>query len=308
MAVSDSPEIPIICGPTASGKTGIAVRLAHTYPIEVVGADSRQIIRRLDIGTAKPTPEERQAAPMNLIDLIDPGGRYSAFRFIDDAEAAIADILGRGSIPVVVGGTGLYLRALSEGIVEIDDDNLKIRRRLEEQMRKEGPEVMHGLLQRIDPLEAEQVHPNNHVRVIRALEVFYLTGRCKSELMHTDIYRRPAHRYQFYRLMPPRDELYERINRRVDQMLAQGLLDEIRGLIEDGLAEATRESRVIGYVELLDYLHGFRSLEEAIGLIKQNTRRYAKRQYTWLRHQVEGPVFTEPDSLEAELAQKLDNW
>lgn len=306
--MSDLQPIPVICGPTASGKTGVAVKLAERHPIEIVGADSRQIIRKLDIGTAKPTSAERQAAPMHLIDIIEPGGRYSAFRFIDDAEETVAAILRRSHIPVVVGGTGLYLRALSEGIVEIDDDNLEIRRRLEKQMQEEGPEAMHDRLRKIDPLEAEQVHPNNQIRVIRALELFYLTGRCKSELVHTEVYRRPAYDYQFYRLMPPRAGLYERINHRVEQMLAEGLLDEIRGLIDQGLGKAMRESRVIGYTELLDYLEGHRSYDEAVSLIKQNTRRYAKRQYTWLRHQVEGPVFDCPEQLRAKLAHKLEKW
>ncbi len=308
MAVSDSRRIPIIAGPTGSGKTAIAVRLAEHYPIEVVGADSRQIIRGLDIGTAKPTAAERRAAPMHLVDLIEPGGRYSAFRFIDDAETAISEVLTRGNIPVVVGGTGLYLRALTAGIVEIDDDNLEIRRRLEEQMQQEGPEAMHARLRKIDPLEAEQVHPHNQVRVIRALELFYLTGRCKSELMYTDVYRRPSFNYRFYRLMPPRDELYGKINRRVEQMVDNGLLNEVRRFVDDGLAESVRQSRVIGYTELLDYLDGARSLEEAVSLIKQNTRHYAKRQYTWLRHQVKGPVYHQPEDLAADLAQNLDKW
>lgn len=306
--MSDPPRIPIICGPTASGKTGVAVELAERYDIEVVGADSRQIISRLDIGTAKPTPQERAAVPMHLVDLIEPGARYSAFRFIDDAEATITDVIGRNRIPVVVGGTGLYLRALSEGIVEIDDDNLKIRRQLEKQMQQEGPQAMYERLQKIDPLEADQIHPNNQIRVIRALELFYLTGRCKSELVHTDVYRRPAYRYHFYRLMPPREELYRRINQRVDEMLSAGLLSEIEALVADGLSQAIRESRVIGYSELLDHLEGLRSFEEAVSLIKQNTRRYAKRQYTWLRHQVEGPCFADRRRLVAELAQELNNW
>jgi len=185
--VADHPPIPIVCGPTACGKTGIALELAPSYPLEIVSADSRQVVRHLDIGTAKPTAEERAIAPHHLIDLIEPGQRYTAFRFIDEATAAIDSILAREHVPVVVGGTGLYLRALTDGVVEIENDDLGIRERLERDMEELGPEAMHERLQSIDPLEAAAVHPHNTVRVIRALEICHLTGRGKAELVTTGV-------------------------------------------------------------------------------------------------------------------------
>ncbi len=288
----DLPPIPIICGPTGAGKTGVAVEAANRFPIEVVSADSRQIIRDLNIGTAKPTRREQAAVPMHLIDIIEPGERYSAFRFIDDANAAIEDILSRQSVPVVVGGTGLYLRALTEGIVEIDEEDLNIRRRLEAEMDELGPEAMHDRLASVDPIEAGKTHPNNRVRVIRALEIFELTGRSRSELAATGRYRKAEYPFVYFCLAPPRGELYERINQRVDRMMADGLLEEVRGLVEQGKEEAIRRANVIGYNEMLGHLDGRLTLDEAVALLKQTHRRYAKRQMTWFRHQT-GAIFAE---------------
>jgi len=267
------------------------VTLAEEFDLEVINADSRQILRYLDIGTAKPTPEECNKVRFHLVDIVEPGERYSAFRFIDDATVAIGDILARGKIPFVVGGTGLYLKALAEGVVEIEQEDMELRANLEADMEEHGPEEMHRRLEAIDPLEAVRIHPNNRVRVLRALELFYLTGKCKSELVETGAYRSPAYRYDFYCLQPERAELYRRINERVDQMMTDGLLDEVKSLCDRGLTEAIRNSRVIGYTELLDYLEGSRPLEEAVALIKQNSRRYAKRQMTWFRGQADCRYF-----------------
>ncbi|MBU8932720.1 MAG: tRNA (adenosine(37)-N6)-dimethylallyltransferase MiaA [candidate division Zixibacteria bacterium] len=299
------PPIPIICGPTASGKTGVAVTLAGTLPIEVVSADSRQIIKHLDIGTAKPTPEECKAVEIHLVDIVDPGERYSAYRFIDDANRSIGAILSRGNIPVVVGGTGLYLRALSEGVVEIEGDNLSIRKRLEQEIDRIGAQAMYERLEQIDPLEAARLHPNNKVRVIRALEIFERTGKTRSELAVTGAYHKSDYKFQHYCLAPLREKLYERINGRVDEMMAEGWLDELTSLIDNGRGEAIRKSNVIGYRELLDHIYGKYSLEEAIALIKQNTRRYAKRQMTWFRHQGECEFFESRDKLVKILVEVL---
>ncbi|MEA2031419.1 MAG: tRNA (adenosine(37)-N6)-dimethylallyltransferase MiaA [candidate division Zixibacteria bacterium] len=303
--MSDSTTIPIICGPTASGKTGIAVKLSHNFPVEVVSADSRQIFRYLDIGTAKPTPEECRAVDFHLIDIIDPGERYSAFCFIDDASAAISAILKRNHIPLVVGGTGLYLRALTDGVIEIDNDDLTIRKRLEQEMEHLGSLAMYERLEQIDPLEAVRLHPNNKIRVIRALEIFELTGKTRSELAVTGAYHKSEYSFKSFCLAPLREKLYQQINERVDEMMAIGLLTELKALIKKGMMEDIRKSNVIGYSELLDYLDGKYSVEEAVSLIKQNTRRYAKRQMTWFRHQGDSEFFESPEKLEESITYFL---
>jgi tRNA dimethylallyltransferase len=303
--VSDAPAIPVICGPTASGKTSLALEIAQTFPIEVVSADSRQIIRRLDIGTAKPTPEERTTVVFHLIDLIEPGDRYSAYRFIEDSHNAIEGILARQHIPLVVGGTGLYLRALTDGVVEIQEEDQTVRQKLEQEMQELGPEKMHRRLAEIDPLEARRIHPNNRVRVIRALEIYYLTGKSKSELAATGAYRKSEHDFSLYCLLPPRQALYHAIDARVDRMMATGWLEEVRQLCQEGARERVRRASIIGYMEILDYLEGRTSPAEAASRIKQNTRRYAKRQITWFRNQLEGCFFADAGDLLSRLKADL---
>lgn len=297
MAAPEAQRIPIICGPTGSGKTDAALALARDYPIEIVSADSRQIIKHLDIGTAKPTAEERRQVSFHLLDLIEPGERYSAFRFIDDANAAIGSILTRGRIPLVVGGTGLYLRALTEGVVEIEPDDHTIRERLEQEMDESGPEAMHEKLREVDPKEAHRIHPNNRVRVIRALEIYHLTGKPKSELVATGDYRRGDFACDYYCLMPPRERLYAAIDARVDRMMAAGLLQELQNLVKKGYTEQIQKANVIGYAELIGHLQGNFSLPEGVSLIKQNSRRYAKRQLTWFRRQPECRFFEDAPAL-----------
>ncbi|MFZ5981844.1 MAG: tRNA (adenosine(37)-N6)-dimethylallyltransferase MiaA [Candidatus Zixiibacteriota bacterium] len=301
----DNQVIPIICGPTASGKTSVALELAESHPIEIVSADSRQIIKYLDIGTAKPTAKEKTRVPTRLVDIIEPGERYSAFRFITDANRAIREILESGRCPVVVGGTGLYMRALSEGVVEIENDDMAIRDRLEKEMDDMGAVAMYEQLENIDPLEAARIHPHNRKRIIRALEIYYLTGKTKSELVVTGTYRQSEYDFIYFCLTPEREKLYEIINKRVDLMLEAGWLEEIRDLVSRGLTENVRKANVIGYNELLDYIEGNLSLEEAVLLIKQNTRRYAKRQMTWFRKQKDCRFFTEKDNLKKTLIRQI---
>lgn len=293
--------IPIICGPTGSGKTAVAVELARQFKIEIISADSRQIIRHLDIGTAKPTIAEREMVDFHLIDIIEPGQRYSAVRFIGDAGRAIEQILSRNSLPVIVGGTGLYLRALTEGVIEIESDDYHIREKLEADWEKDGPEVMYDRLERIDPLEAAKIHKNNRPRIIRALEMFELTGKSKSELIEKGTYKKSKHDFKYFSLIPQRAELYETINNRTDEMMTGGWLDEVKRLIEEGRQEEITRANVIGYKELLAYLDKSIELDEAISLIKQNSRRYAKRQITWFRHQINSEIY----STKAELLAAL---
>jgi tRNA dimethylallyltransferase len=305
LVVPDQSVIPVICGPTGSGKTAIAVGLARNFPIEIVSADSRQIIKHLDIGTAKPTAEEQAQVRFHLIDLVEPGERYSAARFIDDADRAITNIIASGRTPIVVGGTGLYLRALVEGVVEIESSTSEIRDELERQMAELGSEEMHRRLSEVDPVEAAGVHPHNRVRVLRALEIHRLTGRAKSELLASGAYKRSSYEFATYCLLPEREALYEAINCRVELMMQQGLLEEIDRLLELGLGPAVRRANVIGYDEFLDYRDGRCSLVEAVELVKQNSRRYAKRQVTWFRHQMEGQVFASRELLQEALEKSL---
>ncbi len=285
--MAEPTTIPIICGPTGSGKTGTALSLARDWPLEIISADSRQMIKYLDLGTAKPTAEEQSLADFHFVDTIEPGERYTAYQFLIEADRTAGEILDRGRHPLVVGGTGLYLSALSDGVVEIEeDDGGAVRTRLQEEMAELGPEQMHLRLKEIDPAEAERIHPNNKVRVIRALEIFELTGKRKSDLAASDAYKKSRYRYAYVCLSPPRDVLYARIDARVDEMMRDGLLDEIEELIKRGLGDAIRIANVIGYEELLDFLEDRCPLDEAVAMIKQNSRRYAKRQMTWFRNRV----------------------
>lgn len=293
-AVPESRPILVICGPTASGKSEVAHALAKNAPLEIVSADSRQLVRHLNIGTAKPTLQERQEVPYHLIDMIEPGERYSAFRYIGDATRVINEILKRGHQPIVVGGTGLYIRALMEGVVEIEQGDMEVRERLEAEMESLGPEAMYDQLKQIDPLEASKTHPNNKIRVIRALEIYYLTGKSKSEVTATGTYRKGHFNFECHSILPDRDELYERINVRVDRMMEQGLFQEVELLVQQGLEDRIRKANIIGYNELLDYIDDRIGLDEAVSTIKQNTRRYAKRQLTWFRHQSDCKNYTGP--------------
>ncbi|MCK4371612.1 MAG: tRNA (adenosine(37)-N6)-dimethylallyltransferase MiaA [candidate division Zixibacteria bacterium] len=303
--MAESSTIPIICGPTGSGKTRIAVELAARFPIEVVSADSRQIIKHLDIGTAKPTAEECNKVRFHLVDLIEPGEGYSAYRFVDDACAALADIIGRDRIPVLVGGTGLYLRALTDGVVEIDNEDTTIRNQLQDEMTRIGQQAMYDQLARVDPTEAARLHPNNQVRVIRALEIYRLTGRPKSELLAETAHRKGEYSFEHFCLLPDRQELYAAIDRRVDQMMAAGWPAELERLVDAGMGEAIRQARVIGYGELLQFMDGELTLEAAVDLIKQNSRRYAKRQYTWFRNKTSGRFFSSRGELTSVLADQF---
>ncbi|MFQ5498122.1 MAG: tRNA (adenosine(37)-N6)-dimethylallyltransferase MiaA [Candidatus Zixiibacteriota bacterium] len=300
-------QIPIIFGPTGSGKTSIAVDAARDFAVEIISADSRAIFRKLNVGTAKPTPAQRSVLQFHLIDIIDPGERYSAFRFIDDADRAIDSIMEAGHIPLVVGGTGLYLRALTEGVMEVAGDDNSIRQKLECELEEIGAAAMHRRLQQIDPVEASAVHPNNVDRVVRALEI-YLTGvKKKTELAARGSYKKSKYSFRQFCLALPREALYEAIDARVDRMLRGGLEEEVRELVEQGEKTAVRSANAIGYNEMVDWLDGKISREEASDLIKRNSRRYAKRQMTWLRR-MKVPTFDSTDGLKAALHEHLGSF
>ena len=298
-------RIPVICGPTASGKSAIALELAEQFPLEIVSADSAQVVRYLNIGTAKATRRQQEIAPTHCIDLIEPGERYSAFRFIHDADAAIDDILSRGKLPVVVGGTGLYIKALMHGIVATDKPDPEIRIRLEHDAKSNGAESLHRRLGELDPESAAEIHPANLIRVVRALEINIATGMTRSQLKASGVHKKSRFEYVAHALRPPREMLYSWINQRVDRYMREGFLAEVEALSAKGLAIAIRRSAVIGYTELLDHIDGCATLEQSLDTIRMNTRRYAKRQVTWLKAQPDFDFFVDKALLKSVIINDL---
>jgi tRNA dimethylallyltransferase len=272
-----------LLGPTAVGKTEIAIQLAQRLNAEIVSVDSRQIYRQMDIGTAKPTAEEQQAARHHLIDCVDISQPFSVADYQSLADAAIADIRNRGKRVLLVGGAGLYFRAIVDGLFEGPGANPALRKRLEAEAAQNGVDSLHNRLQTCDPESADRIHPNNLVRVIRALEVYELTGTPMSELQQQ--WHPEKQRYPFiaFGLTMPRALLYRRIEQRVDVMLANGLIAEVESLLAAGYARDSVALQSFGYRELIAYLDGDCTYLEAISQLKQNTRRFAKRQLTWFR-------------------------
>ena len=272
-----------VCGPTASGKTALSIALAKALDGEIVSCDSMQIYRGMEIGTAKPTAEEMDGVPHHLLGFLDPAETFSAADYTALAGKAIRDIASRGKLPIFCGGTGLYLDAVLTGnkySPAAKDDGL--RRELLDTAERDGAEVLWSRLNSVDPVSAEAIHPNNVKRVARALEIYLLTGKTKTDWDNES--RLVPSPYNIVRLMPdrPREELYKRIDRRVDIMVERGLIDEVRQLICSGrLKRGTTASQAIGYKEFIDYLDGLSSLDNAVALVKLATRRYAKRQLTW---------------------------
>jgi tRNA dimethylallyltransferase len=270
-------------GPTAAGKTELAVRLVQRFPFEIISVDSAMVFRGMDIGTAKPDAETRRLAPHRLIDILDPGQAYSAARFREDALREIADIRARGRWPLLVGGTMLYFRALGQGLAVLPAADPALRRRLSREAKTSGWATLHARLARLDPLAAQRIHRNDPQRIQRALEVYELSGRPMSELLAAA--REPPVRLLKLALAPPeRHELQARIARRFRAMLAAGLVEEVRALYERGdLSPELPALRAVGYRQVWHYLAGELGREEMVerGIIA--TRQYAKRQLTWLR-------------------------
>jgi len=276
-------KLLIVAGPTAVGKTETAIQLAIRFAGEVVSADSMQIYKYMDIGSAKPTPEEQARAVHHLVDVIDPSKPFSVAEYQPMAKAAIEDVFSRGKLPIISGGTGLYVNSL---IYDMDfsapPGNKEYRRELEELAKREGSEVLHKLLAEKDPAAAERIHPNNEKKIVRALEILNEgQGRVKE---FSESFQ-PTDDYDVILVGLERDraELYDRINRRVDLLMDAGLVEEVKQLLDMGLAEEHISMKGIGYKEIIGYLHGEYSLEDAVELVKKNTRHYAKRQLTWFK-------------------------
>ena len=279
----DKPNIICVVGPTASGKTAYAIKLAKEQNGEIVSCDSMQIYKYMDIGTAKPTKEEQRKVPHHMIDFVDPNTDYSVADFVKDATEVINDILSRGKTPVLCGGTGLYIDSVIGGIEFSEQKRDDEYRALLWNMAEEkGVDAVHDLLKEQDPQEAEKVHPNNIKRVIRALEICKTSGMTKTEADRL-ARKEPKYNAEIIGLMPDREILYERIDRRVDIMMQQGLLQEVELLIEKSIRRDSTAMQAIGYKELIEYIDGKCSLDEAVDKIKQESRRYAKRQLTWFR-------------------------
>ncbi|MCE9603856.1 MAG: tRNA (adenosine(37)-N6)-dimethylallyltransferase MiaA [Planctomycetia bacterium] len=282
-----SQPFPAACvylsGPTASGKTAIALELAKLLDAEIVAMDSMTLYRKLDIGTAKPTPAEREAAPHHLLDLVEPDAEFSQAEYVAAAKNTVDAILARGRIPLFVGGTPLYLKTLLRGMFEGPPADWELRRALEAEARNGPPGRLHAMLHEVDPIAAAKLHANDERRLIRALEVYRSTGMPISAHQSQFEQVREEARGRVFVLDRPREKLYERINARVDTMLADGLLDEVRKLIAEGQAFGRTASQALGYREALEYLAGNTTEAAMVDAIKQNTRRFAKRQLTWFR-------------------------
>ncbi|NLU53389.1 MAG: tRNA (adenosine(37)-N6)-dimethylallyltransferase MiaA [Clostridiaceae bacterium] len=277
-------KVIVIAGPTASGKTDLAIEFALKCNGEIISADSMQVYRGMDIGTAKPTLEERRGIPHYMLDVVDPDEEFSVAQFQQMAKECIKDILSRGKVPIVAGGTGLYINSLVYNITFSETiADWKYREHLQNIAREQGPLVLHDMLKKVDPISAQNIHPNNVKRVIRALEVFETTGRPISEHQKESRKIKPEYDYKIFGIEVERDVLYRRIEKRTDKMIQMGLYEEVEGLLKKGYSPDLVSLQGIGYKEIIMCIQGKCSLDEAIYNIKLGTKHLAKRQMTWFR-------------------------
>jgi len=303
--LSARPVIAVV-GPTAAGKSALAMALARERDGEIVCCDSLQVYRGLDIGSAKATDGERAAVPHHLLDVVDPDQAFSAADYSRLARAALLQIAGRGRLAVVSGGTGLYLRALVQGLFEGPARDEPLRRRLERIALRRGDPRLHALLAAVDPAAAARIAPRDRVRVIRALEVFRSTRRPISEHHRAGSEALRGHEVETIGLDPPREELRAAVERRTADMFARGLLQEVRGLLGRGFAPDLRPLRAIGYRQAVAVIRGEMDVEQAQRAIVAETMRYAKRQMTWFRHQASVRWFKAPAPALAAAREWLD--
>jgi tRNA dimethylallyltransferase len=292
------PGIIVICGPTGIGKTAVAMTLASRFGGEIISADSMQIYRYMDIGTAKPTPDETARVTHHMIDIVDPDAPFDAARFAEMAQACIRGLKRRRVLPFVAGGTGFYIRALIHGLCKADPPPPELRRRLQQEARRSGSLALHEQLGRLDPDAARVIHPNDTYRITRALEVVLTSGEPLSARQAAHGFGASAFRYLKFGLHMERALLNERIDRRVEVMMAVGLSREVRSLLDRGFSGSLKSMQSIGYRHMVDYLEGRLSREAAVSTMKRDTRRYAKRQMTWFMRDPE-VHWTSPDDIEA---------
>lgn len=294
------PRIVVVCGPTGIGKTRSAIAIARHFDGEIVGADSMQIYRHMDIGTAKPTPDEKARVRHHLVDIVDPDTPYDAARYAADAWQIVGQLHNRQRVPIVAGGTGLYIKALIYGLFDSQPPAPEIRHRLEDLAERRGSAHLHARLAACDPATAADIHVNDRFRIIRALETYQATGRPISALRREHRFARPRCAAFKLGLSMPRAELYARIDRRVDRMVAAGLLQEVRALLAGGYGAGLKSMQSIGYRHMIEHLHHGVDWPETLRRLKRDTRRYAKRQLTWFRADPD-IVWAAPDEIAAVL-------
>ncbi|MDI6795664.1 MAG: tRNA (adenosine(37)-N6)-dimethylallyltransferase MiaA [Desulfatibacillaceae bacterium] len=279
----NSPQTPIviIAGPTGAGKTGLALELAARFGAQIISADAVAVYRGMDIGSAKPTMAERSQVTHHLIDILNPDEPYDAARFAEDASTIIENLAKEGKNAFVVGGTGLYIKALLYGLIKKGRSDNTLRDCLRRELAQKGAKAMHERLEALDPVAAKRIHANDSFRVLRAIEICELTGRPVADLRDEHGFAHPRYKALFFCLKLERQVLYERINRRVEAMVEQGLADEVSALIEKGYGPQLKPMQAIGYCQMARHLAGEISLDETISLIQRDTRRFAKRQLTW---------------------------
>ncbi|OPX26048.1 MAG: tRNA (adenosine(37)-N6)-dimethylallyltransferase MiaA [Candidatus Cloacimonas sp. 4484_140] len=278
------PKLIIVCGPTGAGKTSLALRLAHELSGEIISADSRQIYKYMNIGTAKPTIKELECVPHHLIDIITPDQKFTAGKFVKRADMAISEIVAKKHIPFIVGGTGFYIKSLLYGLSKIPYIPNKVRNKLTKQVEQKGAHNLHCMLNEVDPIAAQKIDPNDGNRIVRALEVFQVTGTPISSYWKKDALTK---RYQYFTIFlnDERSVLYEKINTRVDKMVQEGLFDEFKHLLEMGYTRNDPGMNSLGYKEIFAYIDKTQDFPTTIELIKQHMRNYAKRQLTWFNKQ-----------------------
>jgi tRNA dimethylallyltransferase len=291
------PRVVVICGPTALGKTSVAIRMAHIFDGEIVGADSMQIYKSMDIGTAKPTAEEQAGVKHHLIDIINPDEGFDARQYAAMAREKVEELYHRNKIPFAVGGTGFYIKALLHGLFEIEATGENCRDGLNKEAQIHGAAFLYERLCRQDPEAAKKIHPNDTYRIIRALEVHAVTGKTLSGFHQTHGFKDRPFAVLKIGLHIHREMLYDRINQRADVMINNGLLDEVKRLLSMGYSPELKSMQSIGYRHMVDFIEGDCSWEETVRTIKRDTRRYAKRQLTWFRADPE-VIWKSPDALQ----------
>lgn len=300
------PRMAAIVGPTASGKSAFALRLASEFHGQIVSADSMQVYRRMDIGTAKPSPQERRGVPHHMIDILEPDQEYSAALFREQAEPII-NRLHREGVPIfIAGGTGFYLKVLTHGLFHGPGADPQFRRELRERAAREGPGFLYQELLSLDPEAASRIERKDLFRIVRALEVYRQAGKPISRLQEEHGFREKPHKILKIGLFWNREDLCRRIDERVDRMIASGWVEEVRSLLEEGYSRELKSMKSIGYRHLAAYLDGETGIEEAISLVKRDTRRFAKRQMTWFRADAEIQwIFPEEDCFPA-IREKIE--
>lgn len=282
----EKEKVIMIVGPTAIGKTDLSIQLAKELQTEIISGDSMQVYKGMDIGTGKITKEEMADIPHYMLNIRQPDEDFSVATFKELVEEHIKTINEKGKIPIIVGGTGLYIQAvLFDYQFSEQKRDEKFTKELENLLEREGNIALHEKLKRVDPIQASKIHPNNYRRVIRALEVFESTGKTMTE-RHKTQNKTSKYDYVLIGLEMNRDKLYDRINRRVEKMVQDGLVEEVRALYDKGFSD-TQAMKAIGYKELIPYLEQEMSLDEAVSILQRNSRRYAKRQYTWFKNQMD---------------------